>query len=197
MKDEIDYIEGLKNNDIRTLKAIYTNFSDMILSWVLKNGGSKSDAKDVLQDALLIILKKASQPNFKLTSKFSTYLFGVAKNAWLRKRQKSLNNRVTFSENERYISNVNIESNIIEQERYSIYQEYFFKLDDFCQQLLLMFYQNHSMDKIAEKFNLKNRHTARNRKYRCQKKLEDTIQKDIRFKEIRHESRRPNSKIPK
>ncbi|MFK7947674.1 MAG: hypothetical protein AB8G11_08795 [Saprospiraceae bacterium] len=41
------------------------------------------------------------------------------------------------------------------------------------------------MDFIAEKLNLKNAHTARNRKYRCQKELENFVKTDLRYKELK------------
>lgn len=176
-----NYIEGLLNHDRQILSAIYKNFGPKVQKYVLGKGGTNDDAKDVFQDALMIILKKAKDPDFKLTSQFYTYLYGVSRFVWDRKRKKMSNNTVTFPEDDRYISDKDIEQDLINRERQKIFQDNFSKLGTFCQEILRLFYNKKNMLEIAQKLELKNEHTARNRKYRCQKKLEDFIKSDSRF----------------
>jgi RNA polymerase sigma factor (sigma-70 family) len=129
----------------------------------------------------MVIFNKAKADDFELTSQFYTYLFGVCRFIWDRKRKKMSNNNVTLPEDDRYISDKDIEQDIINRERHKIFQDNFSKLGAFCQKILKLFYDKKNMIDIAEQLDLKNEHTARTRKYRCQKKLEDFIKSDSRF----------------
>jgi hypothetical protein len=83
-----------------------------------------------------------------------------------------------------YIDESNFEEDLFEREKQKIYQEHFEKMGEFCQQLLELFFVKTNMEEIAIKLNLQNAHTARNRKYRCQKELEKMIQADKRYLEL-------------
>lgn len=183
MKDK-DYIEGLLNKNSKTIELIYQTFASKIQRYVIGKGGSIEDAKDVFQDALMLIYKKSQSPDFKLTSQFYTYLFGICRHLYDRKRKKKSNNNVTIIDDNRFIDEYDIENAILKQEKHTLYELNFQKLGIFCQQLLSLFYAKTSMQEIATQLNLKNEHTARTRKYRCQKKLEEFIKSDTRFEEL-------------
>lgn len=183
MKDRI-YIEGLLQHDKEVLEKIYKNFSNRIESHIIKNGGTVEDAKDVFQDALMVIYNKSQQKDFQLTSQFYTYLFGIARFIWIRKNQKKSNNTSQLTNEDIYKLDTDIEADLIAQERHNIYRSNFKKLGEQCQKLLELFYARKSMEEIAQIIGFKNGHTARNRKYRCQKKLEQMIRSDARYKEL-------------
>ena len=178
-----NYIEGLLKNDNAILKKIYEDYSARIAHHIRQHGGTNEDAKDVFHDALIVIYQKAQSPDFQLTSQFYTYLHSIAHFIWDRKKKKKSNNAVTISEDFRLIDVTNIEEDILKREKYRIFQDNFQKLGSFCQQLLELFFAKENMEFIAQKLDLKNEHTARNRKYRCQKKLEELVRADARYKE--------------
>ena len=132
----------------------------------------------------MVIYNKAKNENFELTSQFYTYLFGTCRFLWDRKKKKKSNNTVTIVGDERYINDSDIEKDIIQREKHNLYKENFVKLGVFCQKLLQLFYSKKSMAEIAILLELKNEHTTRNRKYRCQKELEKLIKADARFAEL-------------
>lgn len=178
------YIEGLLQHDKKTLEKIYKDFSKRIETHIVKNGGTVEDARDIFQDALMIIYSKSQSKDFELTSQFYTYLFGIVRFIWVRKRQKKSNNTVSLDKDDTYNLNVDIEADLIAQERQNIYKNSFMKLGIFCQEILELFYTKKNMGEITQIMGLKNEHTTRNRKYRCQKKLEEIIKSDIRYKEF-------------
>ena len=184
ISDDQKYIKGLLNNDSEVLRAIYVNYADRIKHHVIKNGGTADDAKDVFQDALMVIYNKAQSEDFKLTSQFYTYLFGICHFIFIRKLKKKSNNSVTSDNFEGYTSEYNFEQDIFTREKYKIYQDHFQKLGIICQKLLENFFAKKSMEEIATILNLENAHTARNRKYRCQKELEKMIRADVRYSEL-------------
>lgn len=83
-----------------------------------------------------------------------------------------------------YIADDDIEEKIYEREQHKIFLTAFEKLGQQCQQILTLFFAGKSMEEITQQTNLKNAHTTRNRKYRCQKKLEELVKSDIRFQDF-------------
>jgi RNA polymerase sigma factor (sigma-70 family) len=155
------------------------------MAFVLKNGGTSEDARDVFQDALVIIYKKAQREDFELTSQFYTYLFGVCNNVWRKKREKKVNNPVTISDEEGYIDETGGVEQILEQrERYKLYKDAFERLSNGCKTLLQLFYQKETMKNIAEVLQLTSADAAKTRKMRCQKELEKLMRQAPKFKEL-------------
>ena len=68
-------------------------------------------------------------------------------------------------------------------ERRQLFLHHFGLLDERCRQLLRLFLQGTSMRRIAERLGIATEHAVRNRKYRCQKKLEDRILADPAYRE--------------
>ena len=60
----------------------------MMEKYIITNSGSRADAQDVFQDAMYVLIKKAEKLDFELTSKLSTFLFGIGKNLWLKQLSK-------------------------------------------------------------------------------------------------------------
>ncbi len=184
MREE-DYITGIINHDSKVLNLIYSNYAKRIQGHIIRNGGSADDANDVFQDALMVIYNKAKKGDFQLTSKFSTYLTSICRFIWDRKRRKKANNTVTIPEDDRFINEKDIEKDIIRREKHHVFRENLLKLGETCQKILLLFFQKKNMEEIAKAMNFKNGHTARNRKYRCQKELEKLVKNDSRYEELK------------
>ena len=153
---------------------------------VKKNGGTAEDARDIMHDALMIFYQKAQSPDFQLTSLFYTYLYGICLRLWDRKRKKKSSQTVTIATDHRYKSDEDLLRDIELRERHLVFRSAFQKLGGLCQQLLELFFAKTPMNDIAQQLDLKNSHTARNRKYRCQKELEKLVKSDARYKELKH-----------
>ena len=67
MKD-FDLINGLLSNNKKAIDYIYEHFFNRIKYYIQNKGGSLDDAKDVFQEALIIIYKKAKEETFELKS---------------------------------------------------------------------------------------------------------------------------------
>jgi len=115
--DNKNYIEGLLKHNREVIAAIYKNYTPSIQQLVLKKGGTIADARDVFQDSLMIIYHKANKPDFELTSQFNTFLYSVSRFVWDRKRKKMANNTMTIPADDRYISEEDIEQDLINRER--------------------------------------------------------------------------------
>jgi DNA-directed RNA polymerase specialized sigma24 family protein len=54
----------------------------MMTRVVTSQGGNEDEAKDIFQDALIVFWQKATNSDFILSSKLSTYLYSVCQNLW-------------------------------------------------------------------------------------------------------------------
>lgn len=79
---QFEYIEAILSNDLPKLRSMYQALFPMISKLVRENGGAIADAQDVFQEAIMEAFKKAKQPDFRLESKFSTFLYAIALNKW-------------------------------------------------------------------------------------------------------------------
>ena len=172
--------------DDAVLAAIYKNFAGRISNYIISKGGSPQDAKDVFQDALMIILEKAQSPDFEINSSFYTYLFGVNKLVWYNLSRKKFRKTVTMPDDNTLKDSHSIETDLINRELDNIYRANFSKLGELCRQLLQLFFEKKTMTEIANRLNLKNEHTARTRKYRCRTQLKKLMEADDRYLEWRN-----------
>ena len=180
-----EYIQGLINEDRKVLEAIYQNFSGRISNYIMRKGGSSEDAKDVFQDALLIIIDKVQHVDFQLTSSFYTYIFSINKYLWFNKSKAKSRKSVLLPDDNTLRGDNNIERELLNKEIDTIFQENFKKLGDFCQQLLTMSFEKKDTTMIAKLLKLTNAHAVRTRKYRCQEALKKIMRADSRYNELR------------
>ncbi|MBC7773999.1 MAG: sigma-70 family RNA polymerase sigma factor [Phycisphaerae bacterium] len=88
--EQSDYLAAILSGDRITLRRLYEQQLPVIRSIIRHYGGSEADAKDIFQDAVLLVYQKARQPDFQLSSKFSVYFYGVCRNLWLNRCTKNL-----------------------------------------------------------------------------------------------------------
>src|SRR5258708_1177379 len=60
----------------------------MIQSLVINNNGSADDAKDVFQEAMIVLYEKVRSGNFELTCLIKTYVYSVSRRLWLKRLQQ-------------------------------------------------------------------------------------------------------------
>ena len=139
-----DLIERLQSNLPKVYNPAYTwiyqNCYPMCVQLVLKHQQNTLLAEHIFQDALIILVKKVRQPNFVLTSKVSTYLYGVCKNL-LRRHLESENKKSTALEQIEIQEIPLVEDNSITKHRIEFILQTLnsFEKED-CKQLLQKFY---------------------------------------------------------
>ncbi|HKC68018.1 MAG TPA: sigma-70 family RNA polymerase sigma factor [Bacteroidia bacterium] len=174
MKDE-PIIELLRNHQYqKASEKLYTYFP-VVKKLILKNNGSKQDAEDIYQEALVILIRKTQDTNFTLTSSLNTYLYSVCRYLWndeLKKKNKTVND----AKNLPYLSNEDFKEHIHEETAYKQAEKAFNQLGDKCKQLLKLFYFDKiSMKEIAAKVGFSTEKVAKNQKYRCIEKAKENL----------------------
>jgi RNA polymerase sigma factor (sigma-70 family) len=157
-----------EGNSDRALLALYQHFP-MIRKMITANGGNTEDAEDVFQEGLIILCRKLKDPGFELTSKLSTYLFGICRFVWKDelKKKKPLTpiDPVTGvgSPDESEVAS------LVEQEDNArLAEKILNELGERCRELLLLFYNGGlKLKEIAAKMGYSSENTAKNQKYKC------------------------------
>ena len=81
-------IKGLQTGDRQIIKNIYKESFGYCSSFVLNNRGSMEQARDLFQEAIMVLLKNSRNPDFTLTCQVKTYLYSVMRNKWLKEINK-------------------------------------------------------------------------------------------------------------
>jgi len=172
-------IEGIKKGENNTIKYLYESYFDTVKSHIIKNTGSEDDAYDVFQDALMVLFKKIQANNFELTSDLKAYVFGISRNLWnnqLRKKKKETSIIADVADD------FDLEK-ILDTPIEQIVQRSFLKLSPECQEVLSLFMEGQTYEKIASEMNYKSSTYARRKKYLCKESLMKIIKSDPEFKD--------------
>jgi RNA polymerase sigma factor (sigma-70 family) len=181
--DEI--LDGLRNRNTDVLEFIYRSYFHQINSFIKKNDGSDEDAKDVYQDAILVIYQKTKKENLALTCSFNTYLYSVCRLLWLKQLEKKKLKKDFLDESVKFVELDNdILSHFDANERFKLYKEHFSKLSYNCQKILELFLAQIQIKEIARVLGYRSVQYVKKRKHQCKEKLITSIKNDPRFKEI-------------
>jgi len=82
---DTDIIAGLRNGDSKILELTYKQHYPIILHFVIQNNGTDQDAKDVYQEAIVVLYEKLRQEHFLLTCQIRTFIYSVCRRLWLKK----------------------------------------------------------------------------------------------------------------
>lgn len=155
--------------DEQALETVYQKNYRMMVRLVTSNNGTEDEARDVYQEAVVVFWQKAISGNLVLTSKMSTYIYSICLNLW----RKELERKKRFSNEEKDSSEFQTQD---KEEREKIIRDSINKLDDTCRKVLSYYYfDGMSMKEIAEKIGFANTDTAKTKKYKCKKKLDELI----------------------
>jgi RNA polymerase sigma factor (sigma-70 family) len=158
-------------------EKLYTYFP-VVKKLILKNQGSLQDAEDVYQEALVILFRKLSAPDFQLTSSLNTYLYSVCRYLWsdeLKKRNKL--GQANLGANPDSMVYEDYSDDVRKESEYRQAETAFSMLGDKCRELLKLFYFNKmSMALITVKLGFSSEKLTKNQKYRCIEKAKDHLQ---------------------
>jgi RNA polymerase sigma factor (sigma-70 family) len=182
-KDQI-YIQALQTNDQRGIKAIYQEFLPRVARFIERNGGSKDDAKDIFQEALLIIYQKSKSADFQLSSQFYTLLYGISRNLWGNQLQKKSRTEVTLSEDIKYNSIPDLSQWIDKAEEEKLFWDAFHQLGEDCQRILQLFFTKVKMEAIVQQLGLSSVSFAKKKKFQCKEQLVKLVKADARYQEL-------------
>jgi len=167
--DEKEIFERIQQGDEKALEFIYKKYYRMMTKLVITNSGTEEEARDVYQDALVVFWQKARSGNLVLTSKMSTYVYSICQNLW--RKELDRKKRLTHEAKD---SSVSIDMDSPEREK--IMAKCLNQLGETCRKVLMYYYFDEmSMQEIADKLGFANTDTAKTKKYKCKQKLDELV----------------------
>jgi RNA polymerase sigma factor (sigma-70 family) len=165
--NESALLQGLAKNDTKAIETIYKENYNLIQALVVNNSGSADDAKDVFQEAMIVLFEKVQSGTFELNCQIRTFIYSVSRRIWLKKLMQQ--NRMTISDGH---DTVAVDEEIEDHEKrnadFTMMEKALSGLGEPCKSLLEAFYmQKRSMIDIAGSFGYTNAENAKNQKYKC------------------------------
>lgn len=170
-------VERVAANDPEALQELYDNYFPMIRRMVLQNQGDEDDAKDLFQEAVMVVYEKSRNPDFVLECKLGTYLYAIGHRLWLKSLHQRQLQPTSRAKTETELEDApDVETDIRDhearEERFRIMEGALMRLGEPCKTLLEDFYiRRRSMQEIAEKFGYTNPDNAKTQKYKCLNRL--------------------------
>jgi len=167
--NEKQIFDSICSGDESALDLIYKKYYRMMTKLVITNNGTEEEAKDIYQDALIVFWQKAVSGNLVMTSKMSTYIYSICLNLW----RKELDRKSRLSKEQQDRSEYQDHDSA---ERIKIINKCVNELGETCRKVLTYFYfDGMSMAEIAERVGFANTNTAKTKKYKCKKKLDEIV----------------------
>ncbi len=173
-------IQGIRDGATNSLDSLYTAYFPMILQLVLHNNGNEDDAKDIFQEAVIVLYTKITTGNFELKSKLKTYIYAVCRHLWLKKlNQNSRFSAQTYELESVADVEIDLEQHEEKNEQFKHMQYALGQLGEPCKTIIEEFYlNNRSMQEICEQFGYTNADNAKTQKYKCLQRLKKLFFKD-------------------
>lgn len=169
-------IQRIRANDRNVLGELFRKYQKMVYNYIQQHGGNELDAEDVLQESIIVLWQKANSADFQLSSKLSTYIMAIAKNKWLaelRKQRRISHQEIQLNTME---NNPGSLEQLISAEKIEIIREAINHIPLLCKKLLLLYYfEEKSMEQIADILGLASADVAKSKKYQCKKSLEEIL----------------------
>lgn len=171
-------VELLKQRQyIKASEKLYGYFP-AVKKFIIKNSGSKSDAEDIYQEALIILIRKVESPDFELRSSLNTYLYSICRFLWseqLRKNKRVLN--LELKNDSAIVSEEELNTLHKKESEIKLAEQAFQLLGEKCKSLLMLFYyKKMALKDIASRLKFSSEKIAKNQKYRCLEKAKENLQ---------------------
>jgi RNA polymerase sigma factor (sigma-70 family) len=179
---EQQLLEGLALNNRKAIETIYKQHYNMVQALILNNSGYPDDARDIFQEAMIVLYEKVKSGSFELNCQLKTYLYSVCRRLWL-KRLGQLQR--SFSEVENLRETVPVEDELERHEQrnrdFQVMEQSLNSLGEPCRSLLKAYYlEMKSMVEIACEFGYTNADNAKNQKYKCLMRLKKIFSQNIK-----------------
>ena len=170
---EQDLLKGLARSDKKAIETIYKDNYNMVQSLIISNNGSADDARDVFQEAMIVLFEKARSGTFELNCQVRTYMYSVCRRIWLKRLHQM--NRYS-NEIETVVETVPVDDDVEDHEKrneeFHLMERAISSLGEPCKSLIEAYYiQKKNMQLIADEFGYTNADNAKNQKYKCLMRL--------------------------
>lgn len=171
------------NEDRNTaLRYVYTSWRDYAKRTLLANGGKINDVEDAIQEAIVVLDNSLRNNKFQFGSSLKTYFIGICKGR-LYSNRRSIHRMEWTDDNLKMdgVEPTQPETLMLSNEQKDIVGRMLNMLDETCRQILQLYRLSYSMAEIATEANLNNANNARQRVYKCRKRMAELATKNAEF----------------
>ncbi|GAB4405550.1 MAG: hypothetical protein OHK0039_06650 [Bacteroidia bacterium] len=177
-----ELIAGIRAQDREALVYVYRVYFPLLRAWISRNRGDAEAARDIFQEAMMVVYDKLSSGEAVIWHSLKAYLMGVCRNLWLMHLRKR-----GYSDLPDDLAGPDlaaaIADDLLRRDRFALYQEHMARLGEACVQVLRWFLAGESLREIARRLDTTEAY-AKKRKFTCQKRLIESISSDPRFNEL-------------
>lgn len=163
-----DILKDLKGENNRAFGQMYQSYFGMVNYFITQNNGQTSDAEDVFQDTMVVLIEKLRYDNFQLTASIKTYIMAIAKNIWLKRlrdHRKAIDIETLYEDSFMQEISASIE---IEKSYTDKLENYIHKITNHCKGLIHdIFFNQKPITQIQKEYGYTNIHNAQNQKHKC------------------------------
>ncbi len=170
-------LERIRRGDEGALVDLYHSGRRMIGAFVERNSGSRDDADDIIQESLVILWERVRAGTVAPQAKITTFLYGIAQNLWLRRLARKKRERPSDIDlNMATSGDPSPLEELIESESVTMLRDALDRLGEPCRSVLLLYYYEEcTMQEVADRLGFANADTAKSKKYQCKKALEQLV----------------------
>jgi RNA polymerase sigma factor (sigma-70 family) len=170
-------LDLIRKGDEEALEMLYDSNRKPIAAYIMRNSGTSEDAKDMLQESLVILWERIRTGNFEYKAQLNTFIYATVKNLWSQRlRQKKRISSGDIDPEAHEDESPSVLDSLIATERAKLVRDALETIGDQCRKLLLLFYwEEEPMEEIAVRLGFANADTAKAKKYQCKKALERAL----------------------
>ncbi len=193
-----EILDGMKRQDSDIMLFIYRKNFRSVKHYIESNSGNTKDAEDAFQDALILMFDKIRHNTLNLQCSFSTYLFSIVKNLWLRQLTHKNKSKISDVDCDTIATEApEILDDLINAERRKIFLQHFNEISTDCQKIIRLVIRGHSITEITQVMGYTSEQHTKNRRFRCKKSLIERILKNPNYKELTNEKRGDDYSLPR
>jgi RNA polymerase sigma factor (sigma-70 family) len=184
MHTEKDILKDLKGENNMAFGRLYKIHFRMVSRFITDNKGTISDAEDIFQDTMIVLVEKLRQDNFRLSASLKTYVMAIAKNQWLKKiRTSQRSPKFTELTDSSFFEEI---TDAIDEGKtyWDKLHNYIDRVTNHCMGLIQdVFFNNKPIEQIQQEYGYTTRHNAINQKHKCIEQIRREKEKEEKLRE--------------
>ena len=167
---------GILSEDQQTFDNLYKYEFPKVVRLVTKNLGTLDEAKDIFQDALIVLIEKVYRKYLDLTCSMCTYLYSICRNLW-REYLRKVKHIFSLDDSYSYLNpTINFMFDETIPDAFEDVNKAISLLGEPCKQLLeCYYYENLNWAEIAGLLGYTSAASARNQKYKCLERIRNLV----------------------
>lgn len=192
--DDAAVIEGIlcqKNMNVY-LKELYKKNYHRLYNYIVRSGGCKEDAEDIIQETVFVFVSMVQNRSFRGDSSISTCLYSICRYKWkdhYKSRKAALVRETAYCQDTYTDYHYSYSHHPVpafdKEEKLKRILDLFDSLDESCKQILSLYYfEGLKLKEIQCKLKCQNYQVLRNKKCQCMKLLINMVNKQPDLRDV-------------